>query len=136
MKLSKQGLPRSAFRRLISFEVNVPSMVPRCMADRDNGSAGIQMTCRRCKERFSMDSNRPVSCGYHPSLFSGGEVGKAMGFVRKSAEAEDQLGRVMGRRGLMRFWDCCGREEESAPGCSRGYHLSFDFELNTQMGWE
>lgn len=45
---------------------------------------------------------------------------QALGFVRKSSAPEDQLGAVMGRTGLMRFWDCCGVEDEQAPGCEAG----------------
>jgi hypothetical protein len=107
----------------------------RCMNDQ-SVSRGQQLTCKRCKRKFSMDANSSQSCRYHPSLFTGGEVGKAIGFVRKSAEAEDQLGSVVGRTGLLRFWDCCGSEDEKASGCQRSYHLSFDEELNSKMAWE
>ncbi|KAF6259118.1 hypothetical protein COO60DRAFT_1044090 [Scenedesmus sp. NREL 46B-D3] len=93
------------------------------------------VTCRRCKQRFSEASNTKDACRYHPALYSGGEVAKAIGFVRASDAAEDQLERVVGRKGLMRFWDCCGSEDEGAPGCCVGFHVSFDDELNEAHGW-
>lgn len=79
---------------------------------------------------------------------------------RSSAEPEDQLEAVAGRKGIIRcvpacadpaadssgsctpcralvadvllaclprrFWDCCGAEEQDAPGCKHGPHVSFD----------
>jgi hypothetical protein len=35
-----------------------------------------------------------------------------------------------------RFWDCCGSEDEAAPGCCVGFHISFDDELNEAKGWQ
>lgn len=60
---------------------------------------------------------------------------QAVGFVRQSADPEHQLGAVLGRTGLLRFWDCCGAEEEGEPGCVAGWHLSFDEGLNERCGW-
>jgi hypothetical protein len=57
-------------------------------------------------------------------------VAKAIGFVRQSDAAEHQLGAVVGRTGLMRFWDCCGQGDEDAPGCQLGLHVTFDQALN------
>lgn len=37
--------------------------------------------------------------------------------------------------GLLQFWDCCGEEAEDAPGCERGFHVTWDDELNERMGW-
>ena len=62
-------------------------------------------------------------------------MGKAIGFVRQSADAGDQLGAVVGRKGLIRFWDCCGREDEKAEGCEASYHVTFDDDINEYMGW-
>ncbi len=33
------------------------------------------------------------------------------------------------------FWDCCGAEQEDAPGCTFSFHQSFDEELNERNGW-
>jgi hypothetical protein len=92
-------------------------------------------TCRRCLRRFAAADNVPDACRRHPALYSGGEVAKAIGFVRASADAGDQLGAVVGRTGLMRFWDCCGNEDEGAPGCEAGFHQTFDDALNDAQGW-
>lgn len=61
---------------------------------------------------------------------------QAIGFVRESAAPEHQLLVAKGRRGLMRFWDCCGAEAEDAPGCVLGFHVSFDADENARRGWE
>jgi hypothetical protein len=52
----------------------------------------------------------------------------AIGFVRASAAPEDQLKAVIGRQGLMQFWDCCGAEQSDAPGCCTGRHTTYDEE--------
>ncbi|GAX81660.1 hypothetical protein CEUSTIGMA_g9088.t1 [Chlamydomonas eustigma] len=94
-----------------------------------------QYSCKRCKQRFRAIDNGSKSCRFHPELFSGGEVAKAIGFVRMSTDPKDQLKAVKGKTGLMRFWDCCGEEEETSPGCQLAYHLTYDEELNEVQGW-
>lgn len=64
-------------------------------------------------------------CRYHPSLFTGGEISKAIGFVRQSAAPEDQVTAVLGRTGLIRFWDCCGATDPDAQGCTKGRHAAY-----------
>lgn len=81
--------------------------------------------CRVCKQAFDPRSNTEKSCRYHPAIYTGGEVGKATGFVRKSSAPEHQLKSVLGT-GLIRFWDCCGKADPDAEGCEVGRHLSFD----------
>eukprot|EP00195_Chlamydomonas_chlamydogama_P006885 CAMPEP_0202911156 /NCGR_PEP_ID=MMETSP1392-20130828/54204_1 /ASSEMBLY_ACC=CAM_ASM_000868 /TAXON_ID=225041 /ORGANISM="Chlamydomonas chlamydogama, Strain SAG 11-48b" /LENGTH=125 /DNA_ID=CAMNT_0049601557 /DNA_START=174 /DNA_END=551 /DNA_ORIENTATION=- len=93
-------------------------------------------TCKRCRSKFTAPSNQRDSCRFHPDLYTGGEVAKAIGFVRASDAAEHQLGAVVGRTGLMRFWDCCGNEDEAAPGCTTSFHITFDDDLNQAMGWQ
>ncbi|KAI7839146.1 hypothetical protein COHA_007149 [Chlorella ohadii] len=83
-------------------------------------------TCRRCKQQFDPATNTPGSCRYHSALWTGGEISKAYGFVRQSAAPEHQLAVVMGRTGLVRFWDCCGAEQEDAPGCCTARHVTYD----------
>ena len=51
---------------------------------------------------------------------------QALGFCRASDRPEDQLRAVVGRTGLIRFWDCCGAEEEEAPGCCASRHVTYD----------
>lgn len=34
-----------------------------------------------------------------------------------------------------RFWDCCGDEDESSPGCETSFHTTFDDDLNEAHGW-
>ncbi|KAG2432314.1 hypothetical protein HYH02_013034 [Chlamydomonas schloesseri] len=93
------------------------------------------MTCKRCKQRFAAEQNHRTACRYHSETWTGGELAKATGFVRQSDAPEHQLGAVMGRTGLLRFWDCCGAEDEGAPGCKQSFHCSFDDEVNERHGW-
>eukprot|EP00850_Spirogloea_muscicola_P005155 SM000023S07611 [mRNA] locus=s23:488244:489151:+ [translate_table: standard] len=89
-------------------------------------------TCRRCKQVF--DAAQSASpCRYHPALYTGGERGKATGFVRASAAPEDQLSAVLpGGPGLLRFWDCCGAAEPDALGCCIGSHVTYDSTTDGQ----
>lgn len=98
-------------------------------------SSSDLFTCRRCLQRVSAASNHAAACRYHPALYSGGEVAKAIGFVRASADPQDQLEAVTGRKGLLRFWDCCGDEDAAAVGCVAGFHLTFDDEEDARRGW-
>ncbi|KAK9814726.1 hypothetical protein WJX72_010555 [[Myrmecia] bisecta] len=77
---------------------------------------------------FQQKDNHDKACSYHPALYTGGEVAKAIGFIRQSGLPEHQLLASVGRSGLMRFWDCCGSEDEHAPGCCKGRHKTFDEE--------
>jgi hypothetical protein len=92
-------------------------------------------TCARCRRQFAADGNARDACRFHPALYTGGEVAKAVGFVRQSAAPEHQLGAVLGRTGLLRFWDCCGAEDEGAEGCEKASHISGDDEVNRARGW-
>ncbi|GJP67632.1 hypothetical protein CLOP_g24427 [Closterium sp. NIES-67] len=96
-------------------------------AERSGGSGGAMemKTCRRCRAAYDPRYNHAHACRYHPALFTGGERGKAVGFTRASSRPEDQLSVVHGT-GLLRFWDCCGAMDASAPGCTHGRHVSFD----------
>ena len=82
-------------------------------------------TCRRCKRRYVVADNHASACRFHPALYTGGEVSKAIGFVRRSADPGDWLGPTVGQTGLLRFYDCCGAEDEGAPGCEVGPHEPF-----------
>lgn len=86
----------------------------------------MELYCRRCRQHFLQTDNHTTACRYHPALYTGGEVAKAIGFCRQSAEPQHQLSAVVGRTGLMRFWDCCGAEREGAPGCCAGRHVTYD----------
>lgn len=75
---------------------------------------------------FRPSENGPTACNYHTELFTGGEIAKYTGFVRATADnPEDQLINKLGRYGIVRFYDCCGATEESAPGCVTGRHVGF-----------
>eukprot|EP00884_Botryococcus_braunii_P009679 jgi/Botrbrau1/18712/Bobra.0386s0037.1 len=84
------------------------------------------VTCRRCKLQFLREDNRADACRYHPSLYTGGEVTKAVGFLREGQGREKWVDARLGRSGLIRFWDCCGNEEEGAPGCCIAPHVTYD----------
>jgi hypothetical protein len=56
----------------------------------------------------------------------GGELSKAVGFLQASSAPEHSLPSVLGRTGIIRFWDCCGSEDPDAPGCEVGVHFGYD----------
>jgi len=85
-------------------------------------------TCRVCHAAFDPVANSPTACLHHPALYTGGELGKATGFLRQSSHPAASLKAVMGRTGLIRFWDCCGSEDPDAPGCARGPHAGYGDE--------
>ena len=121
-----------------------------CASTSEPGTAEFR-TCRRCRQasgcslhravramlsesrvlglqRYSPAENHSRACRYHPDLFSGGELAKYTGFVRQSDAPEHQLQAVMGSRGLVRFWDCCGETDPEHPGCTWGPHVAYGEE--------
>lgn len=56
--------------------------------------------CRRCKQQFT--DNHAKACRYHSSLYSGGELAKALGFLRENDDPANSLRSVMGTTGLLR----------------------------------
>lgn len=95
--------------------------------------------CRRCKQKFTQ--NHAQACRYHASLYSGGELAKALGFLRENNDPANSLRNVVGTTGLLRcasstcstilhtehrFWDCCGALDEAAPGCCTAPHITYD----------
>jgi len=83
-------------------------------------------TCRRCHARFDPALNTDTSCRHHASIFTGGELAKATGFLQAAAGPEHSLKAKLGRTGLLRFWDCCGAEDPDTPGCVTGRHVTYD----------
>ena len=98
-------------------------------------------TCRRCRRPFLAADNGPTACVWHPQLFTGGELGKYTGYVPESPAYEHRMKaraccdsprlRTLTRageqkRGMVRFWDCCGATDEASPGCMRGPHATYD----------
>lgn len=119
-------LLRSSCRSLLS-PAAWHSQLPRGSCHSRNASSSSRtaaaaaqqqlLTCRRCRERFEAGANSRGACRYHPALFTGGEVAKAIGFVRASDAPEHQLEAVVGRKGLMRCaWRHCsnGRRRNTA----------------------
>ena len=122
--------------------------LPRTAAALFAGAAtAAQQTCRNCRRPFLASDNGPTACVWHPQLFTGGELGKYTGYVPESPAFEHRMKvrkRFRGvflqgsqqrltlgprqKRGMVRFWDCCGATDEAAPGCMRGPHKSYDDE--------
>ena len=76
----------------------------------------VLRTCRICHARFDPALNDEGACQYHLSVFTGREKNKALGIIPAQKET----------RGILFLWDCCGAENEDAPGCARGRHMSYD----------
>lgn len=89
------------------------------------GAAALR-TCRRCHARFDPGRNEANACRFHRSIYvcryHPAEVrslniglGDGLGYYGNGEEGWDA-----------RFWDCCGAEDEGAPGCSAAPHEPFD----------
>lgn len=85
--------------------------------------------CQRCKHPFPAGSGNPLAllptCHFHPGLFV---CRYHPAEVRCSISGNgDGLGYYStGEEGWpARFWDCCGAEEQSAPGCVWDRHVSY-----------
>ncbi|EWM25177.1 hypothetical protein Naga_100801g1 [Nannochloropsis gaditana] len=72
-------------------------------------------TCRLCLRPYLPSRNHDTACRYHPSAYIGNERSKFCGTRSGGNE-----------RGLARFWDCCGEESVTAPGCQPCPHESYD----------
>eukprot|EP01039_Chlorochromonas_danica_P004337 gene4339-4758_t len=85
--------------------------------------------CQRCKHPFPAKSGNPLAllptCRFHPGLFV---CRYHPAEVRCSISGNgDGLGYYStGEEGWpARFWDCCGAEEQSAPGCVWDRHIAY-----------
>lgn len=65
-------------------------------------SRHIRSICKRCKQEFVPHENHNTACRYHASLYSGGELAKALGFLRENDDPTNSLRRVVGTTGLLR----------------------------------
>lgn len=66
--------------------------------------------CRVCKRQFDPVENGPRSCRHHTQSFSGR-------LLRVSPTDTSDL---------QYFYDCCGATDPHAPGCSYGFHQTYD----------
>ncbi|EPS62930.1 hypothetical protein M569_11858, partial [Genlisea aurea] len=89
----------------------------KIVAERNGSSEGNNKLCKRCKSFYDPRSNTPESCRFHPSFF----VCRRHDDQRRYYE----LG-PYDPPYAAKFFDCCGAEDMDAPGCSVGFHISYD----------
>jgi len=77
--------------------------------------------CKVCKILFDPEYNKADSCCSHKELF----VCRPHPADHYTYEINDSLLDSMARWPA-KFWDCCGSEDVNAPGCSVGYHQTYD----------
>lgn len=66
--------------------------------------------CRVCKQRFELSQNGPRACRHHTTMFTGR-------LLRVSPTETSGIGF---------FYDCCGADNADAPGCTYGFHHTYD----------
>ena len=84
-----------------------------------------RLLCRRCHVHYTADGNHPRACRFHSAFFvqrwhpneraAHGDVGAAYYSEDTSVDGW-----------AAKFWDCCGSEDERAPGCCYAKHASYD----------
>lgn len=85
--------------------------------------------CQHCLGHFVVD--RTQGCRYHPGLFvcrfhpnSARASGDGLGYYGDGAKNDGWPAK---------FWDCCGSEDDAAPGCSVRDHASFDDAVDDDL---
>mmetsp|Transcript_17466 Transcript_17466/g.37942 ORF Transcript_17466/g.37942 Transcript_17466/m.37942 type:complete len:153 (-) Transcript_17466:1701-2159(-) len=70
----------------------------------------VKRVCRVCKSMYDPAANHDSACVYHEGYYAG------------------RLNRIEPTEtsGLEYFWHCCGQYDQSAPGCTRSRHKSYD----------
>ncbi|XP_078438603.1 uncharacterized protein LOC144709073, partial [Wolffia australiana] len=84
------------------------------------GGATELRTCRRCKRQFDPSLNHAAACRFHTAHF-GGETKRKFESVHTGGTLT-----TPGSGKVLQYWHCCGSEDPSDPGCTRGPHLSYD----------
>ncbi|CAI5481691.1 unnamed protein product [Closterium sp. Yama58-4] len=80
--------------------------------------AAIQESvCRRCRTLFRREENTQEACRFHPKMF----VSRKHDDQKRYYELKDGDPEYPAR-----FYDCCGAEDPSAPGCTTACHVSYD----------
>ena len=75
-------------------------------------------TCRICKATYDADTNGPRACRSHPGMLRGESARKG--------NWEGVAGPDTGSGGdLVYTWSCCGAPADD-PGCTYGFHASYD----------
>ncbi|XP_057774079.1 uncharacterized protein LOC130993268 [Salvia miltiorrhiza] len=78
-----------------------------------------QTVCRRCKQLYTAVSNSPDSCRFHPSFFVCRRHDDQKRYYELGPDDPPYAAK---------FYDCCGAEDPDAPGCTTGFHISYDDE--------
>ncbi|CAI7855667.1 unnamed protein product [Closterium sp. NIES-54] len=80
-------------------------------------AASQESVCRRCRTLFRREENSQEACRFHPKMF----VSRKHDDQKRYYELKDGDPEY-----LARFYDCCGAEDPSAPGCTTACHVSYD----------
>ncbi|GFQ02205.1 hypothetical protein PHJA_002364400 [Phtheirospermum japonicum] len=75
--------------------------------------------CKRCKEAYAASSNTRTSCRFHPSFFVCRRHDDQKRYYELGPDDPPYAAK---------FYDCCGAEDVAAPGCTTGFHISYDDE--------
>ncbi|CAI6010479.1 unnamed protein product [Closterium sp. NIES-65] len=84
---------------------------------RSEMAATQESVCRRCRTLFKREENSQEACRFHPKMF----VSRKHDDQKRYYELKDGDPEYPAR-----FYDCCGAEDPSAPGCTTACHVSYD----------
>ena len=76
--------------------------------------------CRVCKSVYDPAENHPTACRFHTAQWTGAERSKFFGRIPETVDGT--------LRGIEYYYDCCDAKDQHAPGCSMGFHCSYDDE--------
>uniref|UniRef100_A0A7S3ECX5 C2H2-type domain-containing protein n=1 Tax=Rhodosorus marinus TaxID=101924 RepID=A0A7S3ECX5_9RHOD len=87
------------------------------------GHAVMSMSrCRRCGETFDTEENIFGKCRFHATV-----IGNRGYYTMVLETYQDKETKAYKQRMYSR-WTCCGSNDEHAPGCKVGRHLTYDDE--------
>ncbi|KAI9189870.1 hypothetical protein H9P43_001303 [Blastocladiella emersonii ATCC 22665] len=77
--------------------------------------------CRRCNNEF--DRSSPSGCRFHRDAF----VCRPHPPDHYAFELNDAMYKqLLEKNWAAKFWDCCGAEDQGAPGCATANHVGWD----------
>ncbi|XP_078438430.1 F-box only protein [Wolffia australiana] len=76
-----------------------------------------EKVCRRCKTLYDPSSNAPSSCRFHRSFFVSRRHDDQKRYYELGPDDPPYDAK---------FYDCCGAEDPSEPGCAVDFHVSYD----------
>eukprot|EP00899_Mesostigma_viride_P015471 jgi/Mesvir1/23925/Mv10701-RA.1 len=116
---NRKALPR----RTVLAEVSGSTSAGDPCRGTNQGARVAKRICGRCKLEYD-PTTAAGGCRYHPAEYGGETSGKLINVINAAkAYTSDVRTGVNGQLSL--YWQCCGEEDMSHPGCTVGQHVPF-----------